>query len=56
MEDTEPAKVSQELAARFYNMSAVGEGRQCPNRVFNRVTSSTWDKHSSAPMTGPLRY
>jgi hypothetical protein len=41
IEDTELAKVSQEVTERFYNLSAVGEDGQCPNRVifdrFSRV-------------------
>ena len=33
MQDIELAKISQELAERFYNLVAVGEGGRCPSRV-----------------------
>ena len=62
LEDTELAKVSQEVTKRFYNLSAVGEGGQCPDRVPGCVkthTSGKCRKHNSLtwhPSVCPQHY
>jgi hypothetical protein len=33
LQDIELAQISQEVAERFYNLLAVGEGGRCPSRV-----------------------
>ena len=42
MQDIELARISQEVAERFYNLVAVGEGGRCPSRVTGCETLSEY--------------
>ena len=42
MQDIELARISQEVAERFYNLVAVGEGGRCPSRVMGGKTLSEY--------------
>ena len=51
MQDIELARISQEVAERFYNLVAVGEGGRCPSRVKDGPILSQARSRSKGPLS-----
>ena len=51
MQDIELARISQEVAERFYNLVAVGEGGRCPSRVKDGPILSQTRSRSKGPLS-----
>src|SRR5215471_16400271 len=51
LQDIELARISQEVAERFYNLVAVGEGGRCPSRVKDGPILSQARSRSKGPLS-----